>query len=109
MSDSLQRLAENVRAFIEKRDWAKYHNPKDIAIALSIEASELLEIFQWRKAEREISDEDLQKIRLETADVVIFALSMANACRFDLEKAVLEKISINEGKYPVSKSKGLFD
>lgn len=96
-----------MKDFVDRRSWNKYHKPKDIAIALSVESSELLEIFQWR-SENNLSAADLQKVRHETADTVIYALSMANACGFDLGEAVAEKIALNEKKYPVDGSKNLF-
>jgi len=105
-TDSLARM---VKDFVEKRSWTKYHRPKDIAIALSVEAAELLEIFQWSGGKEDLSQEDLRRVRLETADTVIYALSMANACGFDLGEAVVEKISLNDRKYPVDKSKDMFD
>lgn len=107
--ETMEALAERVRNFVEKRSWTKYHKPKDIAIALSVEAAELLEIFQWSGGAEGLGKEDLGRIRMETADTVIYALSMANACGFDLGEAVTEKISLNEKKYPVSKSKDMFD
>jgi len=107
--ETVDALAEGVRNFVEMRSWTKYHRPKDIAIALSVEAAELLEVFQWSGGAEGVSKEDLERIRMETADTVIYALSMANACGFDLGEAVLEKISLNEKKYPVDQSKDMFD
>lgn len=107
--ETVGALAERVRDFVEMRSWTKYHKPKDIAIALSVEAAELLEIFQWSGGAEEVSKENLQRIKMETADTVIYALSMANACGFDLGEAVLEKVLLNEKKYPVDKSRDMFD
>jgi len=104
---TFQEMGARVKKFVDDRSWRKYHKPKDIAIALSVEASELLEIFQW-SGDRRISQDDLQKIRHETADTVIYALSMANACGFDLGEAVAEKIALNEKKYPVEGSEDIF-
>ena len=106
---TVDELSIRVREFVESRKWKKYHNPKDIAIALSVEASELLEIFQWKNPEKNLSKEDLDRVRRETADVIIYALSIANACEFDLGKAVVEKIVLNAEKYPVEESKDFFD
>lgn len=102
-------MALRVRNFVESRSWNRYHKPKDIAIALSVEASELLEIFQWSGDADLASKDTIDKIRMETADTVIYALGMANACGFDLGDAVAEKIALNEKKYPVETSRDLFD
>jgi NTP pyrophosphatase (non-canonical NTP hydrolase) len=107
--ETVDALAKRVKDFVEKRSWTKYHRPKDIAIALSVEAAELLEIFQWSGGAEGFDEEDLGRVRMETADTVIYALSMANACGFDLGEAVIEKISLNEKKYPVDKSRDMFD
>jgi len=107
--ETVNALAERVKDFVEKRSWTKYHKPKDIAIALSVEAAELLEIFQWSGGAEGLDEGDLGRVRMETADTVIYALSMANACGFDLGEAVIEKISLNEKKYPADKSRDMFD
>jgi NTP pyrophosphatase (non-canonical NTP hydrolase) len=107
--ETFEALAKRVEDFVEKRGWKRYHRPKDIAIALSIESAELLEIFQWRGGSGSLGKEDLEKVRMETADTVIYALCMANACGFDLGKAVKDKISLNAKKYPVVGSKDMFD
>jgi dCTP diphosphatase len=107
--ETVEALAKRVRDFVESRSWTKYHKPKDIAIALSVEAAELLEIFQWSGGAEGLGEEDLRRVRMETADTVIYALSMANACGFDLGEAVIEKISLNEKKYPADKSRNMFD
>ena len=105
---TLKELAVKVQEFVDRRSWNRYHRPKDIAIALSVEASELLEIFQWSAEGDGLSEDTLARIRHETADTVIYALSMANACCFDLSEAVVEKMALNEEKYPADKSKDLF-
>lgn len=107
--ETVGQLSERVRDFVEKRSWMKYHRPKDIAIALSVEAAELLDIFQWSGARNNLTEDEIRRVRMETADTAIYALSMANACGFDLGEAVLEKISLNERKYPVEKSRDMFD
>lgn len=105
----IQELAEKIREFIDTRSWSKYHKPKNIAIAISVEAAELLELFQWRASNDEFDKEDYEKIRMETADVAIYAICMANACNFDLGDAIDEKIEQNVRKYPTEDSKDLFD
>ncbi len=98
MDQVLQRL----RQFRDERDWKQFHNPKDLAVALSIEASELLEAFLWKTPEAANPD----KVKEELADVLAYALLLSDAYGFDVQKIVLEKIERNEQKYPVAKAKG---
>lgn len=103
------RLRERVRAFVAARDWERFHNPKDVAMALSIEASELLERFLWREppAAGRVSEEDRRAIADELADVVIYALSLANVLDLDVSDAVLGKLERNEARYPPDQFKGV--
>lgn len=94
--------------FRDDRDWKQFHNPKDLAISISLEAAELLEVFQWSGSDT--SDEGKQeKIREELADVINYCVLLADACNLDLDEIVLEKIKRNNEKYPVEKSKGKSD
>lgn len=94
--------------FRDDRDWKQFHNPKDLAISISLEAAELLEVFQWSGAD--VSNEGKQdKIKEELADVLNYCVLMADACELDLDEIVQEKIKINERKYPVEKAKGRKD
>ena len=107
---NLEELKAKVREFVEARDWTKYHNPKDIAISIGIEASELVEIFQWVK-ESEIDSvlsnpEKLDNLREELADIFVYCLSMANSLNIDISDAIVEKIQKNMKKYPIDKVKG---
>ena len=88
--------------FSEKRDWNKFHSPKNLAIALSVEASELLEIFQWLTEEqsKHLSEEQMQHTEEEIADIVIYVLNLCRKLDIDLEKAILNKIESNAIKYP---------
>jgi len=95
-------LQAQVVAFTQERDWDQFHNPKDLAIALSLEASELLEAFLWKKPE----DAKVEKIKEELADVVNYALLIADKCDLDIYEIVVEKLRINAKKYPVEKAKG---
>ena len=91
--------------FRDERDWKQFHNPKDLAISISLEASELLEIFQW--SGEDISKEGkLDKIKEELADVMNYCVLMADVCELDLDEIIQEKIKCNNEKYPVEKSKG---
>jgi NTP pyrophosphatase (non-canonical NTP hydrolase) len=88
--------------FRNERDWEQFHNPKDLAIALNIEAGELLEAFLWKGSE----DANEEKVKEELADVFSYAYLIAEKYKFNVEEIVLEKIQKNGGKYPVAKAKG---
>lgn len=98
----MERVIQRLRQFRDDRDWQQFHNPKDLALALSIESGELLEAFLWKAPEAA----DTAKVKEELADVMAYALLLSDAYGFDLEKIILEKIEKNEEKYPVSKAKG---
>lgn len=101
MSD-IDIIQEELRSFNKERDWEQFHNGKDLAIGLSIEASELLEAFLWKSPE----DVKVEKIKEELADVLNYAFQMADKYNFDIKEIMLEKIRKNEAKYPVEKAKG---
>jgi NTP pyrophosphatase (non-canonical NTP hydrolase) len=103
--DELQRLTEKVIQFRDERDWAQFHNSKDLALALSIEASELLELFLWKKSE----DVNVDRLKEELADVFTYGLLLAEKHQLDIVKIIEDKLAINGIKYPVSKSKGRSD
>ena len=86
----------------KRQDWKQFHNPKDLSLALSIEASELLEVFLWKSSE----DGDVGKVKEELADVLAYAFLLADSYGLDISEIVLEKIRKNELKYPVDKAKG---
>ena len=90
------------------RELKQFHNPKDLAISISLEASELLEVFQWSGADTS-SKNKIEKIKEELADVVNYCILMADACGLDLDEIVQAKIEKNNEKYPVEKSKGKSD
>lgn len=98
----LDILIQELLAFRDERDWKQFHNAKDLALAISIEAAEINELFLWKSPE----DVDISKLRLELADVMTYCLLLANTLDIDLEAAIKEKISINAQKYPVEKAKG---
>jgi len=91
-----------LRQFRDDRDWKQFHNPKDLSLALSIEASELLELFLWKSPDQA----DVSKVKEELADVIAYALLLADSYELDVEQIVLDKIALNEKKYPVSKARG---
>ena len=88
--------------FRNERDWEQFHNPKDLALALSIEAAELNEVFLWKKSE----EANVEKVKEELADVFAYAILLAEKYDFDINEIVLEKIKKNAEKYPVEKAKG---
>ena len=98
----IEQILEELRVFNQERDWDQFHNGKDLAIGLSIEASELLEAFLWKDSELVNSD----KIREELADVLNYAFQMADKYNLDIKEIMLEKIRKNAAKYPVEKAKG---
>jgi NTP pyrophosphatase (non-canonical NTP hydrolase) len=104
MSD-ITDLQKAALAFRDERDWAQFHNAKDLAVGLSIEASELLECFLWKNPQAA----DSEKIREELADVLVYALLLAHEVKIDISSAVHDKLAKNAIKYPVSKAKGRAD
>ena len=100
-----QETIDQILKFRDDRDWKQFHNPKDLAISISLEAAELLEVFQWSAEDVTCSDK-IDKIKEELADVANYCVLMAVACGLDLDEIVREKIKRNEEKYPIEKSKG---
>jgi NTP pyrophosphatase (non-canonical NTP hydrolase) len=107
-ADRLEQVGEAVRAFVVERDWEQFHSPKNLAMALSVEAAELQEIFQWlsEAKSRKLSRQQLQAARDELADVFIYVLRMSQVLKIDLLAAVSAKVEKNRQKYPVEKSRG---
>ena len=100
-----EETIKQILTFRDDRDWKRFHNPKDLAISISLEAAELLEVFQWSGTD--VSNEGKQeKIKEELADVLNYCVLMADACGLDIDEIVQEKIKVNNEKYPVSKAKG---
>ena len=102
MTDS-QEIIKALLQFRNERDWDQFHNPKDLALAITIESAELLELFLWKKAE----EADLEKVKEELADVFAYAFLIAEKYNLDVKEIVLEKIKKNAEKYPVAKAKGI--
>lgn len=94
-----------IRQFTEDRDWDQFHNGKDLALALSIEASELNEAFLWKDAK----DVKIEKVKEELADVFNYAFLIADKYRLDVREIVMEKLAKNAAKYPIEKAKGKSD
>ena len=98
----LRSIEQTLASFSKKRNWDQYHSPKNLAMALSVEASELLEIFQWLTEEqsKNLSNEQMQHTEEEIADIAIYVLNLCRKLDIDLEKAILNKIESNAIKYP---------
>lgn len=105
MTDSIRELQEKIVAFRDARNWKQFHNPKDMAISISLEAAELLEIFQWSGADLEAAGKR-DKIREELADVLMYCGLLANDLDMDISEIILEKLEVNNRKYPVGKAYG---
>jgi NTP pyrophosphatase (non-canonical NTP hydrolase) len=105
---TIEELQKKITEFRDARDWKQFHNPKDIAISLSLEAGELMEHFQWKNKEEMAKHVKTHKkeISEEMADIFYWVLLASADMEIDLEKAFKEKMKINEKKYPVSKAKG---
>ena len=95
---------DEVLKFRDDRNWKQFHNPKDLAISISLEAAELLEVFQWSAADT-VCEDKKDKIREELADVLNYCILMADACDLDMDEIVVEKIRKNNEKYPVEKAR----
>ena len=102
---TFEDAASKALAFREERDWAQFHNPKDLAISISLEASELLEAFQWSGPDLEVACKRGAMVE-ELADVAIYCIYLADALGVDLADAVNAKIDANTEKYPADKSRG---
>lgn len=99
----LARIMSQLKAFVDEREWAQFHTPENLAKSIAIEASELLECYQWSD-----NADDVQ-VRYELADVLTYCLLLADKYKFDLEEILLEKLEINGQKYPAEKSRGKSD
>lgn len=96
---------KKINEFRDERDWRQFHNEKDLVISISLEASELLELFQWKNSD-EVTKENIERLKEELADVLIYSYMLADNLDLDIDEIIDEKLSKNNEKYPVSKSKG---
>ena len=105
---SLQELKERIKAFSVERDWEQFHTPKNLSMALSVEASELLEIFQWQKAEeyKNATEEQREMIKDEIADIFYYLVRISDKLDINIEEALLKKMKKNREKYPKELVKG---
>ena len=106
--DSLETLRQRLAAFAAERDWEQFHNPKNLAMAVSAEAGELLEHFQWLTPEQaaNLPPEARAEVALEAADVLLFLVRLCDRLDIDLAAAAGKKLALNAKKYPVDKSRG---
>jgi len=109
---TVEELKQLLRNFREERDWAQFHDPKNLAEAISIEAAELLQLFLWKNPESvammiNTDGEFRRAVEEELADIVCFALNLANSVEIDVAQIVRRKIALNDVRYSVAKSKGV--
>ena len=106
--DSIRDLTTRINAFRDARDWKQFHNPKDMAVSISIESAELLEQFQWKTAEQCEThlQENREAVADEMADVAIYLFELADLLQMDLGNEMLRKLDKNAAKYPVEKARG---
>jgi len=108
MTDSLDGLRTRINAFVEERDWAQFHTPKNLAMAMIVEAAELVEQFQWDTPQesQSLTPEKCEAVSHELADTFVYLLRIAEVLNIDLIAAANQKIDLNALKYPVEKSRG---
>lgn len=104
----MQKIEAIIKEFSTKRDWEKFHNPKNLAMALNVEASELLEIFQWLSLEQaeNLSDDKKEHAKQEIADIAVYLIRICMHYNINLEEAIIEKMKLNEKKYPLVDENG---
>ncbi len=101
----LEELMKDIVKFRDDRNWSQYHNAKDLAISLTLEAAELLENFQWLDNEEAVN-KNIENIKDELADIIIYSLLMSDRLNLDLETIIRDKLQKNIAKYPVEKAYG---
>jgi NTP pyrophosphatase (non-canonical NTP hydrolase) len=108
--ETIAKLRDRVIRFRDARNWEQFHDPRNLAMGLSIEGAELLELFLWKsdKEIREMLEDETtyRKVREELADIFVFLLYLSKGCSVDLSEAVTKKLEVNEKKYPIEKSFG---
>jgi len=104
----MEQVLDRIRRFRDERDWKQFHDPKNLAVSISVEAAELLELFQWRNDEEAMryAEQNKERVAEEIADVAIYLLELVDVLGLDLEKCIDAKLAKNAQKYPVEKSKG---
>ncbi len=104
----IDSLNERIRKFVEDRDWEQYHSPKNLAMAMIVEASELVEIFQWMTEEEShnLEPDKLRRVEEEIADVTVYLMRIADQLNINLYEAIDRKLNLNEKKYPADLVRG---
>lgn len=107
-TDSLEALKRKLQAFVDERDWAQFHSPKNLAMAMIVEAAELVEHFQWDTLEEshELTAEKREQVSHELADTFVYLLRISQVLGIDLIQAANDKIALNSKKYPAEKARG---
>lgn len=108
MADSLQALRSRINSFVAERDWQQFHTPKNLAMAMIVEAAELVEQFQWDTPEesQQLTPEKREAVSHELADTFVYLLRLSEVLEIDLIAAANQKIDLNAKKYPADKSRG---
>lgn len=106
--DSIDALRARVNQFVEERDWAQFHSPKNLAMAMIVEAGEVVEHFQWMTEadSKNLDDEKKKEVGEELSDTLVYLMRIAEVCGIDLLEAANKKIDLNAKKYPIEKAKG---
>jgi NTP pyrophosphatase (non-canonical NTP hydrolase) len=109
MNDQFRDLKERLRRFAAERDWDQFHSPKNLAMALVVEAAELVEHFQWLTEEQSgtLPEDKKGEVEAELADILIYLVRIADKLEIDLYQAALQKLEHNAGKYPADQVRGL--
>ena len=102
----MKELKSSIKAFIRARDWEQYHAPKNLAMALSVEVAEIVEIFQWKKAGEPLNQGEQEHLRQEIGDVLVYLLELADKFEIDIVQAAKDKMILNDKKYPEKMVKG---
>ncbi|MBI5025425.1 MAG: nucleotide pyrophosphohydrolase [Nitrospirae bacterium] len=107
-NEDMEELIHKLRAFAKERDWEQFHSPKNLAMALSVEVAEIVELFQWMTEEqsKKLSQEKIEKLKEEIGDVMIYLTKLANKYGINPIEAAEEKLKINQKKYPAEVVKG---
>lgn len=106
--DSIDALRARVNQFVEERDWTQFHSPKNLAMAMIVEAGEVVEHFQWMTEadSKNLDDEKKKEVGEELSDTLVYLMRIAEVCGIDLLEAANKKIDLNAKKYPIEKAKG---
>lgn len=107
-ADSLENLRNRINSFVTERDWAQFHTPKNLAMAMIVEAAELVEHFQWDTPQesQHLTPQKREAVSYELADTFVYLLRIAEVLKIDLIEAANQKIDLNTQKYPIEKAKG---